>query len=74
MKHTGKIVLMAAEEELLPSLTRQFCPRAFIITKCLWLKLRPHRLPGFVTSMYFAVVYNPPNSVQTPKRSYLLFN
>ena len=30
--------------------------------ECLWLKLRPRRLPRSVTSIYFAVVYNPPNS------------
>lgn len=40
--------------------------------ECLWLNLRPHRLPRSVTSIYFAVVYNPPNSpVQNDLVSYL---
>ena len=40
--------------------------------ECLWLNLRPHRLPRSVTSIYFAVVYNPPNSpVQNDLVSYV---
>ena len=30
--------------------------------ECLWLNLRPRRLPRSVTSIHFAVAYNPPNS------------
>ena len=40
--------------------------------ECLWLNLRPHRLTRSVTSIYFAVAYNPPNSpVQNDLVSYL---
>ena len=37
--------------------------------ECLWLSLRPDRLPISVASIYFAVVYNPPNS---PVQNYLV--
>ena len=41
--------------------------------ECLWQNLRPHRLPRSVTSIYFAVVYNPPinSSVQNDLVSYV---